>query len=344
MALTCRICPNSENNKIHRAREMMFGTREEFDYLECGECGTLQILEIPVLDRHYPSDYYSYELNPEFNIPKSFKNLSKIFATRLYLFFRRGFFGKLFDGKNQTGANLSRSPIKKFLRDHALYSRVMGFGYGAESVFRLNADVDSRILDYGCGNGKLLNILNRFGYRNLTGADTFIESDISYPNGVKILKRSLEELEPSFDLIMLHHSFEHLPDPLNALREIRRLLSPDGLGLIRMPVASFAWKKYGVNWVSLDPPRHLFVFTEKSFRLLAEKAGFVVESVIYDSEGFQFWGSEQYLQDIPLKDSRSFTENENLFTKKQLKEWKKQARELNAQGQGDRACFYLRPV
>lgn len=330
MASFCRICSNTEKNKIHRAREMMFGMRDEFEYLECGACGTLQILEIPDLRRFYPSDYYSYDINSEFGAAKDFKSLSKILTTRVFLALRRGFFGKFFNERE--------------LRSSRFYSRMMGFDSGAESVFRRNIDVDSRILDYGCGSGKLLNILGYFGFRNLTGADIFIESDISYPNGVKIFKRSLEDLEPSFDLIMLHHSFEHLPEPFKALQEIHRLLTPKGLGLIRIPLASFAWEKYGVNWVSLDPPRHLFLFTEKSFRLLAERAGFTVESVVYDSDSFQFWGSEQYLRDIPLNDPRSFTKNENLFTGTQIKEWKKQAVNLNAAARGDQACFYLRPV
>jgi hypothetical protein len=44
----------------------------------------------------------------------------------------------------------------------------------------------------------------------------------------------------------------------------------------------------------------------KSLRLLAEKAGFIVERVIYDSESFQFWASEQYIKNIPLTDERSY--------------------------------------
>jgi predicted SAM-dependent methyltransferase len=161
---------------------------------------------------------------------------------------------------------------------------------------------------------------------------------------VKIYKRSLEELDSFFDLIMLHHSFEHLSNPLGTLQQIHRLLPANKFCLIRMPVVSFAWEKYGVNWVQLDPPRHLFLFTEKSLRLLAGKAGFVVERVIYDSDSFQFWASEQYLKDIPLTDERSYHGDiaTSIFTPEQIIDWENQAKELNAQGRGDQACFYLR--
>src|SRR4051812_28975449 len=67
MNFTCSICENSANVRIHRAREMMFGTREEFDYLECARCGTVQIVEVPSdLGRHYPPDYFAF--NAEMHI------------------------------------------------------------------------------------------------------------------------------------------------------------------------------------------------------------------------------------------------------------------------------------
>ncbi len=43
--MTCRICGNGDGNRTFEAREMMFGTREAFGYLECARCGgTRQVL------------------------------------------------------------------------------------------------------------------------------------------------------------------------------------------------------------------------------------------------------------------------------------------------------------
>lgn len=324
MPLQCQICGNGAGNQLHLAREMMLGLRDEFEYVECAACGTLQIAEIPDLPRYYPPDYYSFgESVAPVGLPTNFKRrLAARFAAG-YLVSGRGFVGKKIEER--------RDWIEREFP--AFLQRV-----------NLNFNHGSRILDFGCGTGKLLNLLRYFGFSNLVGADAYIEKDIFYPNGVKIYKRPLEELEPFFDFIMLHHSFEHLPRPLDALREIHRLLRPDRFCLIRLPVASFAWEKYNVNWVQLDPPRHLFLFTEKSLRFAAEKAGFVVERVVYDSESFQFWASEQYLRDIPLTDSRSYHGDiaASIFTSEELDDWEKQARILNAQGRGDQACFYLR--
>ncbi len=323
VSLECKICGNSENNRVHTAREMMFGMRDEFEYLECARCGTLQIVEIPDLSRYYPNDYYSFSKTIETGLSQKLK--SRLAARCAADYFNNG-----------------RNFIGKYLTENRSWLKLYFPAFLRQ--FNLNLNFHSHILDFGCGAGKLLYLLHYFGFRNLTGADAFIEKDIFYPNGVKIYKSSLEELEPSFDLIMLHHSFEHLPNPLETLREIHRLLRKDKFCLIRIPVVNFAWEKYAVNWVQIDPPRHLFLFTEKSLRFLAEKAGFVVEQVIYDSESFQFWASEQYLQNIPLTDKRSYHGDitASIFTARQIADWEKQAEDLNAQNRGDQACFYLR--
>lgn len=324
MANTCRICQNTENNRTHGAREMMFGTREEFNYVECGSCGTLQIAEVPDLARYYPENYFSFDEGTEIDLATDWKRrLASRFAGDYFL-----------TGKNLLGKFIVSK--KPWLRDH--YPDSLAYG-------PLGLDFGSRILDFGCGAGRLLQTLHYFGFRDLTGADAFIEKDISYKTGVKIYKRSLEEIEPYFDLVMMHHAFEHLPAPLDALRQVHRLLEPGKFCLLRIPVVNFAWEKYGVDWVQMDPPRHLFLYTERAVKRLAEQAGFEVTEVIYDSGAFQFWGSEQYLRDIPLTDPRSYNGGDiskSIFTPAQIDDWAKEAEDLNRQGRGDQAAFYLR--
>jgi SAM-dependent methyltransferase len=323
MTKLCRICGNAENNRVHKAREMMFGTRDEFDYLECAACGTVQICEIPDLSRYYPEDYYSLNTEKSGDFEKRLRvRLAARFLGN-YLLNRKNFISQLIARK--------QSWLDSFFPN-----------YLKEPLLELN--FRSPILDFGCGTGKLLQTLYYYGFRDLTGADAFIDDNIFYPNGVKIYKRSLWEIEPFFDLVMLHHSFEHLPDPLESLHQIYKLLPPRKFCLIRIPVAAFAWEKYGVNWVQLDPPRHLFLFTEKSFRKLAEAAGFEVAKVVYDSESFQFFGSERYVQNIAMNEGKNAegVSSESILTPENLREWEQTAELLNKQNKGDQACFYLR--
>jgi hypothetical protein len=133
-------------------------------------------------------------------------------------------------------------------------------------------------------------------------------------------------------------------EPLSVLREIKRLLEPRGCALLRMPYAdSYAWRTYRTNWVQLDAPRHLFLHTERSMRHLSEAAGLRVADIRFDSTEFQFLGSEQYIKGIPLVDPRSFLENpkSDLFTATEIGSFAQKAVELNLQGAGDQACFFL---
>lgn len=75
----CEICKWEGNAEFIRAREMMYGTREEFDYFICPECGCLQIVEVPEnLGKFYASDYYSYENRDGSKTETESKEYSKI--------------------------------------------------------------------------------------------------------------------------------------------------------------------------------------------------------------------------------------------------------------------------
>jgi SAM-dependent methyltransferase len=297
---------------------MMFGTRDEFEYVECASCGCLQIIEIPSdLLRYYPDNFYALQIKKN---PKKHPIRTLIRRQRAkYCLY----------GKNK----LWPLRLKK---------------YGSFNWFKKSKiNFDSDVLDVGCGAGKLLLRMQRNGFINLTGIDPYIKDDISYRNGVKIFKKHIFELNGQYDLVMSHHSFEHMPQPLDVLNKFYELLRPNRYALIRMPMASsFAWRHYGANWVGLDAPRHLFLHTLKSMQLLSKKAGFKVVDIEFDSTGRQFFASELFVRNIPLKDSSNYLNNAQraLFSHEQMEAFEAKAIELNAKGDGDQACFYLHKV
>jgi len=182
------------------------------------------------------------------------------------------------------------------------------------------------------------------GFQFLVGVDPLISEELNEGNGVRIRKCQLEDLkDEEYDLAMFHHSLEHIADPRNVLQAAARLLAPDGRCLVRLPVVAHAWEKYGTNWVQLDPPRHMWVPTDKTMRILAESVGLDVESVEYDSTEFQFWGSELYARGIPLKGVNSAS-LERMFRREELIEFRNLAAYLNSKGQGDQAAFVLKKV
>lgn len=59
---TCRICGKSDRNKTYVVKEMMYGTKKEFDYFVCNHCKCMQIAEVPDnLGEYYQDDYYSFK-------------------------------------------------------------------------------------------------------------------------------------------------------------------------------------------------------------------------------------------------------------------------------------------
>lgn len=315
---TCRICDNSDTNPAFRVPEMMFGSGETFQYFQCSRCGCLQIEEIPSdMSRYYGPEYYAYSNEIE---KKVFKPVE--YARHLrneYAVFDRGVIGR-------------------FL--YAIYPRPELRVLSIVSVRK-----DMRILDVGCGYGKLLGLLHCMGFTNVAGVDPFIKENSPMPKGFPIHRKRLEEMEGNWDLIMFHESFEHIPDGYTALRTVHHLLDTAGRCILAMPtVNSYAWERYGVNWVQIDAPRHCFVHSIESLRRLAEKAGFIIAKTEYNSTAFQFWGSEQYEHGIPLMAERSYARSprDSMFSTHDIRKFKIQAHRLNAESKGDQIAVALR--
>ena len=312
---SCGICGNTDSNRHYTAREMMFGFHDAFAYIECGACGCLQIAEIPGdLGKYYPASYYSFRR-------ENLKSLRPI----------RSFFSRIRARHCLLGSN----------RLWGLRSKRYG---SCEWFKKTGPGFDSRILDVGCGSGRRLLGMAEEGFAHLAGQDVFIPETIDYGNGVRVLKTELAELAGEFNLIMLHHSFEHMAAPKAVMRELHRLLAPGGWALIRIPVAARAWRDYGVDWVGVDAPRHFFLHTVKSMCLLADGAGFETADVVFDSGALQFWASELIRGDLPLLEQTpgGLRSRKHLFSRREMRAFKKRAAELNRRGEGDAACFYLR--
>jgi len=313
MGKLCGICGSQGNHIQYNVREMMFGSRNQFPYFLCSDCGCLQLEEAPKnLSSHYPSNYYSFSENTQVK-----KGLSRWLYGKwiLYLVTHDSFIGKIM-------AAMKRKKV-------ALYEFYRAAGMNPKQ----------KILDIGSGNGSALFPLKEAGFDHLIGSDEFINGDILFDNNLLIRKANLFDItETNWDLIMFNHSFEHLPQQKEHLLQVHKLLKQGGTCLIRIPtVSSYAWEHYQENWVQLDSPRHFFLHSHKSISLLANQTGFEVKKIIHESNSFQFTGSEQYLLNIPIfGDPASYFEgNTNLFTSEQLKDFEKRTEQLNQQNRAD---------
>ena len=96
-------------------------------------------------------------------------------------------------------------------------------------------------------------------------------------------KAYLQDVVGTFDVIMFHHSLEHVPDPRRELADAAERLAPDGFCVVRLPTpSSEAFRLYREDWVQIDPPRHIALPSRDGMALLAERAGFRVIVIPYN--------------------------------------------------------------
>ena len=135
-----------------------------------------------------------------------------------------------------------------------------------------------RLLDVGCGEGEFLLEMGRLGW-DTEGIDP-IEAAVTTARrrGVRVTQGDLTDValdEEAFDAITLRLVFEHVHDPVGALRACHRALKAGGVVWIATPnLDSDASRAFGDAWIFLEPPRHAVVYTPASLDRLLRRSGF----------------------------------------------------------------------
>lgn len=314
----CGLCGYEGLFTRYSVAEMMFGTGETFDYVQCPGCECLQITEVPTnLGSHYRGSYYSYR-------PRSRAH---------------GLAGWLVRARNRY--LLGRfDPLGRWFARQRPYAALASLG-------PLHLRGDESILDVGAGGGELLIALQGVGFRHLLGIDPFLSCDLELSDGLVIRGCGIGDVNGSWDVVMFHHSLEHMPDQVAALGAAARLLAPSGRCIVRVPtVSSWAWRHYGVHWAQLDAPRHLWLHSRRSLTLLVERAGLRLDRIGCDSTAFQFWASEQYRQGQALIDEHTHTLQPapHFFDAATLAGYARRAAEFNSIGKGDQLVAWMTKV
>lgn len=306
---SCAICGNRQNNRIYRVKERMLNRGDEFNYLLCFRCGTLQLIDhVDNMSQYYNNNYYAYKRNSNERNVNIFRKRLKAWA---YLNF----------------VSAERAD-DSFWRDLQWLYPIKG----------MRLKKMSKILDVGCGSGTWLERLHELGYSRLYGIDKFAPSFKSKQFHFIQGDIFCAEDVGGYDLIALHHSFEHMENPLEILEKMKQLLAVNGRGIIRIPVMGQAvWKQYGTDWYQIDAPRHLYIYSVKAIKYLCKKAELEVYKIAYDSSGAQFYLSEGY-----MKTGKSFRELTDSYQMGRRGAYSQKAKMLNQKGQGDQAIFYLK--
>ncbi len=156
---------------------------------------------------------------------------------------------------------------------------------------RRNAAAPGRLLDLGCGNGRLLYRAGQAGW-DVRGLELCAKTAarVQQTLAVPVIAADFLEMDPApdylgrFDLICLRHLLEHLPDSMLAMQKIRTMLAHNGKVLLEMPNIE-AWDKKVKRWIvnrgfhrrtyaENFVAGHCNEFSRRSFEYLADQTGF----------------------------------------------------------------------
>jgi SAM-dependent methyltransferase len=134
----------------------------------------------------------------------------------------------------------------------------------------LSLPPQARVLDAGCGSGRNMVELVRYG--TVTGVELSPTSvALARARGAgEVVEGSVMQMpfEPaSFDLVVCLDVIEHLADDLEALRELRRVVAPGGSLLITVPAYQWLWSGHDVV------NHHHRRYTRRTLLAVAERAG-----------------------------------------------------------------------
>ncbi|MGH9936198.1 MAG: class I SAM-dependent methyltransferase [Blastocatellia bacterium] len=80
--------------------------------------------------------------------------------------------------------------------------------------------------------------------------------------------------EEHFDAAAMYHVIEHVPSPRQELRELHRIIKPDGWLILETPNIATVWfRLLGARWRQFIPD-HIFFFTPRTITRLCEESGF----------------------------------------------------------------------
>jgi SAM-dependent methyltransferase len=137
------------------------------------------------------------------------------------------------------------------------------------AIERLPLGPGARLLDAGCGSGRMLDELARFG--RVTGVDLSSEAvAASRARGHEVVRAAIEAMpfaDGAFDLVTCLDVVEHTPDDRATLAELRRVTRPGGLLVATVPAYPALW-----SWHD-EVNRHFRRYDGPALRAAARAAG-----------------------------------------------------------------------
>ena len=168
----------------------------------------------------------------------------------------------------------------------SLFEKVYHFVKGIALKNKLNlinncSSSKGNLLDIGAGTGDFLFTAKQNGWETIGVEPSEKAKGIAIGKGIKF-SDSTQDLEShSFDVITMWHVLEHVPNLEIQIKELKRLVKPNGTIIIAVPnFKSYDANYYGKFWAAFDVPIHFWHFSKTAIQLLFEKENIKLEKVL----------------------------------------------------------------
>ena len=168
----------------------------------------------------------------------------------------------------------------------SLFEKAYHFVKGIALKNKLNlinncSSIKGNLLDIGAGTGDFLLTAKQNGWNTIGVEPSEKAKGIAIGKGIQF-SDSTEELESnSFDVVTMWHVLEHVPNLETQIKELKRLVKPNGTIIIAVPnFKSYDANHYGKFWAAFDVPIHFWHFSKTAIKLLFEKEDIKLEKVL----------------------------------------------------------------
>jgi 2-polyprenyl-3-methyl-5-hydroxy-6-metoxy-1,4-benzoquinol methylase len=213
-------------------------------------------------DNNCPNKHEFHSLSFEYNQTAYLKKICDKCGF-IYTECETGLNADIYDSGHYEVKNFKLVPFIINLPDYLYYILIIKFkGYNRASS----------ILDFGCGKGLFLYLLNFFGFKNLQGLETSknraeFSRKLTGLNITEIYYEGGEILDKKYDFISLIHVLEHINEPFTFLDKlIEGACENEGAIFIEVPnIQSFSSIIAKNSWAHFTPHFHTNHFTISSF-------------------------------------------------------------------------------